>query len=329
MKTARPLIAVSVGDPSGVGTEIAVKTLQTRDPQRLSGVMLIGNLDGIEHAASYSGCDLRFAPVTGPSAARAVAADVVPVYDDGAITMSDYTIGKSSAAGGRATADWMQQAIDWATAGEVEGYITAPVDGGSLKLAGVSLTERSHPPGTCLLRCAGNLRVVPIGEHVLMRDVPAMVTKANVLRTILQIGKQLQGWGMAAPRIGVAGLNPHCAGSEDRDEIAPAVEEARIHGFDVTGPISPDAIFRRALQGHFDVVVSMYHDQGQIAMKTTRLEEACAVFIGFPYIRVGVPHGSAFDIAGKGVANPGTMRTALMTACTLASGGGLAALERI
>ncbi len=320
----KPLIAVAIGDPSGVGAEITVKSLQTREPQQRSRVMLIGNLDAIEHAAGYSGCDLQFAIVANTSEAREVSDGVIPVFDDKAVTMGDYTIGKPSAAGGRATYGWIQRATGWATAGEIEGYIIAPVDRHSFALAGVGeSTEEMHPAGTYLLRCSGKLRTIPIGEHVMMRDVPAMVTMDNVLHVITLVGTQLHRWGVKAPRIAVAGLNPHAAGAEDAQEIAPAVAAAREQGFDVTGPLSPDAVFRQALQGQFDVVVAMYHDQGQIAIKTAGLDEACAIFVGLPYVRVGVPHGSAFDIAGKGIARAGTMLTALKTACMLASGGGL------
>jgi len=157
----------------------------------------------------------------------------------------------------------------------------------------------------------------------MFRDIPAMVTRANVLGLVLLIGETLERWGIAAPRIAVAGLNPHAAGTEDAAEIAPAVEEARARGIDVTGPLSPDTVFRRALHGEFDVVVAMYHDQGQIAIKTTGLEAACAIFIGLPYVRVGTPHGSAMDIAGRNKAQHGTMLTALNVAAGLAAGAGL------
>jgi 4-hydroxythreonine-4-phosphate dehydrogenase len=118
-------------------------------------------------------------------------------------------------------------------------------------------------------------------------------------------------------------LNPHCVGEEEPREIVPAIAEARERGYDVTGPLSPDTVFRRALHGEFDVVVAMYHDQGQIAIKTTGLEEACAIFIGPPYVRVGTPHGSALDIAGQNKAQFGTMLTALNAAAKLAAGLGL------
>jgi 4-hydroxythreonine-4-phosphate dehydrogenase len=321
---AKPLIAVAIGDPSGVGPEITVKALQTGQPQRRSNVMLIGNLDAIRDSAAISGSELRFAAVSGPAEARATNGGSIPVFDDGAVTMDDYVIGKPSARGGLATRDWIRRAIDWATAGDVDGYIIAPVDSGSFKLAGITdVEEEMHPAGSYLLRCSGKLRMIPIGEHVMMRDVPAMVTTANVLHVITLVGEQLRRWGVPAPRIAVAGLNPHAMGPEDRDEIAPAVAAARERGFDVTGPLSPDAVFRQAANGEFDVVVAMYHDQGQIAIKTSGLAEACAIFVGLPYVRVGVPHGSAFDIAGKGIANPGTMLSALNTAASLASGAGL------
>ncbi len=319
-----PLLAVAVGDPAGVGTEITVKALATGEPQRRSRVMLIGNHDGIAETARFCGLDLRFARVGNPAEARTVSGGAIPVFDDGCITRNDYTVGTSSAAGGRATAGWIDRTVGWAESGALDGFIIAPVDSSSFKLAGFKGSPPSmHPPNTFLLRMTGSLRMIPIGEHVMMRDIPAMVTKANVLHVILLIGETLKRWGVAAPRIAVAGLNPHAAGAEDAEEIAPAVAEAQAAGLDVKGPLSPDTVFRRAMQGEFDVVVAMYHDQGQIAIKTTGLEEACAIFIGLPYVRVGTPHGSAMGIAGRNEAQHGTMLTALNAAAALASGAGL------
>ncbi len=319
-----PLLAVAIGDPSGVGTEIAVKALATGEPQRRSRVMLIGNHDGIVACAHTSHLDLRFQRVADPAEARAINGATIPVFDDGSVTLRDYTLGQPSAAGGRATAGWIDRAVNWAEAGTIDGFIIAPIDNASFKLAGFPKSLPSmHPPNTFLLRMAGKLRMIPIGEHVMMRDVPAMVTTANVLHVITLIGETLKRWGVTSPRIAVAGLNPHAAGAEDAEEIAPAVTAARTRGLNVTGPLSPDTVFRRALHGEFDVVVAMYHDQGQIAIKTTGLEEACAIFIGLPYVRVGTPHGSAFDIAGQNKAQHGTMLTALNAAASLASGAGL------
>jgi 4-hydroxythreonine-4-phosphate dehydrogenase len=322
--SAQPLLAVAIGDPSGVGTEITVKALATGEPQRRSRVMLIGNYDGIAATASSTATGLQFARVADPAEARTVDTAFVPVFDDGSITTGDYAVGQASAAGGRATAGWIDRAVTWAEAGAIDGFIIAPVDSTSFKLAGFTGSPPGmHPADTFLLRMSGKLRYIPIGEHVMIRDVPPMVTTANVLHVIVLIGETLKRWGVASPRIAVAGLNPHAAGAEDAAEIAPAVSEAKSRGFDVKGPLSPDTVFRRALHGEFDVVVAMYHDQGQIAIKTTGLEEACAIFIGLPYVRVGTPHGSALDIAGKNQAQHGTMLTALNAAAALASGAGL------
>ena len=319
-----PLLAVAIGDPSGVGTEITLKALATGEPQRRSRVMLIGNHDGIVETARTTGVDLRFRVVASPAEARTVNGGAVPVFDDGSITRRDYAVGTSSAAGGRASAGWIARTVAWAENGDLDGFIIAPVDSGSFKLAGFTgPVPGMHPKEALLMRMSGKLRFVPIGEHIMIRDVPPMVTKANVLRVILMIGETLKQWGTSAPRIAVAGLNPHAAGAEDADEIAPAVAEARAQGLDVKGPLSPDTVFRRALHGEFDVVVAMYHDQGQIAIKTTGLEEACAIFLNLPYVRVGTPHGSALDIAGRNIAQHGTMLTALNAAASLASGSGL------
>ncbi|HEY5348551.1 MAG TPA: 4-hydroxythreonine-4-phosphate dehydrogenase PdxA, partial [Candidatus Lustribacter sp.] len=163
-----PLLAVAIGDPSGVGTEIAVKALATGEPQRRSRVMLIGNHDGIVNTARTSGLDVRFARVTDPAQARAVTGGAIPVFDDGSVTMRDYTMGQPSAAGGRATAGWIDCAVRWAEAGAIDGFIIAPVDGGSFKLAGFKKSPPSmHPENTFLLRMSGKLRMIPIGEHVL------------------------------------------------------------------------------------------------------------------------------------------------------------------
>jgi 4-hydroxythreonine-4-phosphate dehydrogenase len=152
-----------------------------------------------------------------------------------------------------------------------------------------------------------------------------MVTEANVLHVIALIGDQMRRWGFASPRIAVAGLNPHANGSEDAEQIAPAVVAARARGFDVVGPLSPDTVFRAGVQGRYDVIVTMYHDQGQIAVKTFGLEQAATVFVGLPYVRVGIPHGSAFDVAGTGRAQHGTALTAMLTAARLAAGSELIA----
>jgi 4-hydroxy-L-threonine phosphate dehydrogenase PdxA len=318
-----PLIGVVIGDPAGVGPEICVKALAGGRPQARGRFVLIGNIDALERARAVSSLDVRFVTVASPAAARDVTG-AIPVIDDGRLGPADYRTGEASAACGRATYARIGDAIASAERGEIEGVIIAPIDATSLKLAGyrTEAMPEMHPPNTYLLRITGALRTMPIGEHVLMRDVPRMVTKARVLEVILLLARQMRAWGFA-PKLAVAGLNPHCIGEEDAEEIAPAVAAAREQGFDVTGPLSPDTVFRAGVAGSYDAIVTMYHDQGQIATKTVGLEEACAVFVGLPYVRVGIPHGSAFDIAGKGIAQCGTAVTAMTTAASLAAGAGV------
>ena len=289
--------------------------------QQLAHVVLVGSRTTIDKAARIGGVALELRDVASFGAARE--SDEIAVLDAGDLARDGYVIGAPSAAGGRATYGWIQRTIAAAEAGEVDGLIVAPIDRGSWRLAGITgVTDEMHPPGTYLLRMTGNLRTIPIGEHVAMRDVPAMVTEANVAHVIALIGEQMRRWGFARPRIAVAGLNPHAAGPEDAEQIAPAVAAARARGFDVSGPLSPDTVFRAGVQGRYDVIVTMYHDQGQIAVKTFGLEDACTVFVGLPYVRVGIPHGSAFDLAGTGRAQHGTAHTALRTAAQLAGGVG-------
>jgi 4-hydroxy-L-threonine phosphate dehydrogenase PdxA len=314
----KPLIAVVIGDPSGVGPEVVLKALATGEPQHRGTFVLVGSRSTLDEANRVTGANVVLENVDTYAQARNVTG-AVAVLDDGAVRAGDYTVGKASEAGGRATYGWIQNVIAAAERKEIEGLIVAPIDRASFRLAGITgATDEMHPPGTYLLRMTGKLRTMPIGEHVLIRDIPDMVKTPLVLHVIELVGEQLRSWGFSNPRIAVAGLNPHCAGEEDREQIAPAVAAAKARGYDVTGPLSPDTVFRAGLNGTYDVVVTMYHDQGQIAVKTFGLDNACAVFVGLPYVRVGIPHGSAFDIAGKGIAQHGTALTAMKTAAELA-----------
>ncbi len=222
----KPLLAVVIGDPSGVGPEVCVRALATGRPTELAHVVLVGSRTTIDEAARISGVELPLRNVTSFADARA--GDDVAVLDDGALRRDAYVIGKASAAGGAATYAWIQRTIAAAEAGDVDAIVVAPIDRSSWKLAGITgVTDEMHPPGTYLLRTTGNLRTIPIGEHVPFREIPAMVTEANVLHVIELIGEQMRRWGFASPRIAVAGLNPHASGPEDAEQIAPAVAAAR------------------------------------------------------------------------------------------------------
>jgi 4-phospho-D-threonate 3-dehydrogenase / 4-phospho-D-erythronate 3-dehydrogenase len=319
----KPRIATIIGDPTGVGPEVTVRALATGKPARVSRPLLIGNIEALEAAAAVCDVHLTFKAVGAPSGADDVSADVVPVYDPDNLRVDEYEVGQISAAAGRASFEWLTQTIAFAENGEIDGFIMAPFESKALAAAGHSMEDAAfEPPGTYQLRINGPLRAAPLTEHIRLRDVSATVTRQNVVALILAIHEHLERWGLPRPRIAVAGLNPHSMYEEDAEEIAPAVSEAKSRGIDVMGPISPDAIFRMALEGKFDAVCSMYHDQGQIAVKTAAFVGACTVFLGLPYVRVGIPHGTAREIAGTGKAQHATMLAAMMTAAALANGSG-------
>jgi 4-hydroxythreonine-4-phosphate dehydrogenase len=166
---------------------------------------------------------------------------------------------------------------------------------------------------------------VPLTEHVTLSDAIAAATPERIFEVIALADKTLRRWGFAQPRIAVAGINPHAMFPQDRERVGPAVERARAAGLDAQGPLVPDAVFRQCIAGQWDVVVTMFHDQGQIAVKTVGFEGACTVYLGLPFVMLNVPHGTAYDIAGKGVAQHASMLSAVQTAAALASGRPLAA----
>jgi 4-hydroxythreonine-4-phosphate dehydrogenase len=311
-----------MGDPAGIGPEVCAKALASGEPQRISRPILIGDARAVAAAIERSALGLRLAAISSIEQARFDDRSAL-VLDPGGLEPGDYATGRPSAAGGRAVVRWIRLADRLAEARAIDGWIMGPVDSTSLKLAGeIESIDDLQPPATWMFRISGPLRVVPITEHIPLRRVPETVTRAAVLALIRLVNETLRRWGIAAPRIGVAGLNPHAMFDEDRERIAPAVSDARGAGIDCTGPIAPDSIFRMGLEGRFDAIVSMYHDQGQIALKSAAFAGACTIYLGLPFVRLSVPHGTAMDIAGQGKAQHLSMLAAMKTAALLAAGAG-------
>jgi 4-hydroxythreonine-4-phosphate dehydrogenase len=286
----RPRVAITVGDPAGIGPEIAAKA--AADPRV---------------AAS---CDpILFAP-------------------PGADTFAP---GRISAEAGRAAYEVIVRAVNAATAGDIDALATAPVS--KLAFARAGLTWKGHTDllahlcgasPVAMMFHAPQLKVVLATVHVPLAEVPSLLTEERLLDTIMLTAEWLPRFGVAAPRIAVAGLNPHAGengvlGSEDARVIRPAVETAIRQGIEASGPWPADTIFLRASRREFDVVVACYHDQGLIPVKLLAFGQAVNVTIGLPIIRTSVDHGTAFDIAGKGVADPGSMIEAVLLAARLAS----------
>jgi len=285
----KPRVAITAGDPAGIGPEIAERA--ARDA-RVTAV-----------------CE----PVVyGPPAGESFAAGVL------------------SAEAGRAAYDAILRAVADATSGAVAAIATAPINKEAFRLAGLPWSGHTdllaHLTGArdvAMMFHSDVLRVVLATIHIALADVPRTLTSALMERTIALTSRELARFDKVAPRIGVAGLNPHAGehglfGREDMDAIAPAVDACQRRGIDVKGPFPADTVFVRAQRGEFDVVVACYHDQGLIPVKLVAFGKAVNVTLGLPIVRTSVDHGTAFDIAGTGAADPESMVAAVLLAARLA-----------
>jgi 4-hydroxythreonine-4-phosphate dehydrogenase len=287
-----PRIAITVGDPSGIGPEIAVKA--ARDPRVVAAC----------RPSLY-----------GPHTPAAL--DAFPA-------------GEVSADSARAAFDAIAHAARDALAHRVDAIVTAPINKAALAAAGYAwrghtdlLAHLCGTPDVAMMFWSERLRVVLATVHIPLADVPAALTRDRWLGVIRLTAASLPAFGVASPRIAIAGLNPHAGehgvlGREELDVIEPVVAEARTLGLEVSGPFPADTLFVRAARGEFDVVIAGYHDQGLIPVKLLAFGRAVNVTLGLPIIRTSVDHGTAFDIARKGVADEGSLVEALLLASRLA-----------
>ena len=224
---------------------------------------------------------------------------------------------------GRQTGAWLQHADRLARQGMLAATVMGPISGVAMKMAGTLATIPSYSAeGAYLILRSAPLMIAHLTDHVALRAVPALVTEAAVCRLVRRLDDALRRWGLPTRRIAVAGLNPHAEGEEEAQHIVPALTQLRSEGIDVTGPVSPDSVFRHCIEGRHDIVVALYHDQGHIAMKTWGFSGNSVVMLGPPYVHTTVAHGVAHDIAGAGTADPEMLTNAILNAAYLAAGRG-------
>ena len=318
----KPIIAITPGDPGGIGPEVVAKALATGQPHQTCRPLIVGSLELMEQGIAIAGVDLKLRSV---SDAKAVGDEpgYIDVLDSGALDPADIELGIAKAESGRANGAWLEEAAELATSGVVAASVMAPVNVKSLiKGKSVDKVVSTDESSRFLTLISGPLRVVHVFDHVLIEDVCKRMSTELVLGAIRKTHECLTAWGIHNPRIGVAGLNPHAHGPQEKMAIGPAIEIAQSEGLDVSGPIAPDTVFRHCIEDRFDVVVAMCHDQGHIAIKTWGFVGNCALFLGAPYLFMSVGHGTAFDIAGKGVASHEMILAAILQGASLASGGG-------
>lgn len=319
-----PRIAVTMGDPAGIGPEICVKALVDEQVRNRCRAVVVGNLRSLNAMATKLGIDIAFTDASSNTDSHSIA-----VYDP-ENGDSEYPVGVDSANSGRASARYIERAVELWRAGEIDAIATAPISKKALSMAGYEfpghtefLAHLTNTKKVAMSFFAGDLRVVLLSTHIALRDAIENVTKVNIVDLITFSSGELQKLLGRKPKLAVAGLNPHASeggmfGGEETREIVPAIEECRrVYGIDISGPYSPDTIFIRGHRGEFDAVIALYHDQATIAVKSLSFGSAVNVTLGLPLIRTSVDHGTAFDIAGKGIADASSLITAIKLAAEL------------
>jgi 4-hydroxythreonine-4-phosphate dehydrogenase len=308
-------IAITIGDPSGIGPEIVLKSLLADEVMRSCRPLVIGSRSVLDTASEKMG--IPFDPAA------------YDVLNTGEIKSGDFARGQATTESGRECVAYIRKAVELAMLRVVDAIVTAPISKEALKIAGFTwpghtemLAELTDAKEYAMVLCGGPLKVILTTIHTALRNVPDMITKENVLRTIILAGKACSMMGIKEPKIAVAGLNPHGGeagifGEEEIRHIAPAIREAQTAGIAVSGPYPPDALFHKAYHGYFDIIVCMYHDQGLIPLKMIAFDKGVNITVGLPIIRTSPDHGTAYDIAWKGIADPSSMIEAIKLATQL------------
>ena len=319
-------IAITMGDPGGVGPEIIIKALSSAGIRDMCIPVVIGDRVVIEETLSLLNLPLKLRVIKSPEESRPET-ETIELID--MRMLNKFWGGRPTAEGGNACASYIKKAAELALDKKVDGIVTAPISKEALKMAGMKwpghtemLAELTGTKDYAMMLVGGPLRVILVTIHTSLRSVPEMITKEKVLKTIRLAKKACDMIEIENPEIATAGLNPHAGeagifGDEEIREIIPAIEDAKKEGIQVTGPLPPDTIFHKAYKGEFDIVICMYHDQGLIPLKMIAFEQGVNVTIGLPIVRTSPDHGTAYDIAWKGVANPSSMIEAIKLAVRL------------
>ncbi len=343
MVSLKPILGITMGDPSGIGPEITVKAFYDKNIYEICRPVVIGDAATMEKALAIVGGNLHIKPVSAIGAASFIPG-TMDVYDLKNVDQDELRLGVVSPMAGNAAFQAVTSAIDLAMKKKLDGTVTCPLNKEALNLAGHHFAGHTEiyaqytgSKDSVMLLVAKDLKVAHVSTHVSLRDACDRVKKERVLRVIVLLNEACMKLGIAHPKIGVAGLNPHAGenglfGWEEEREIIPAIQQAKDHGLLVEGPVPPDTVFAKARGGQYDAVVAMYHDQGHIPVKLVgfRLDKKSGewqsvsgvnITLGIPIIRTSVDHGTAFDIAGKGIATAESLMHAIEFAARMASPG--------
>ena len=321
----KPFIAIPIGDVAGVGPEITVKSLAKKEVFDAARAVVVGDKKIMEQAIKVCGADLKINVINEPEEG-VYEENILNLIDLDNIDMSSFEYGKVQAMCGKAAFEYIKKSIELANARKVDAVATTPINKEALRAAGINyighteifgaLTNTEDPLTMFEVR---GMRVFFLTRHVSLREACDMIKKERIIDYVKRCTEVLKQLGVEGGTMAVAGLNPHSGehglfGWEEVNEVAPAVEELKKMGYDVAGPIPADSVFHQALQGRYNSVLSLYHDQGHIATKTLDFEKTIAITGGMPILRTSVDHGTAFDIAGKNIVSEVSMVEAILLA---------------
>ena len=325
MAQKKPMIAVPIGDPAGVGPEIVAKACAQEKVYAAADVVVIGDRQVMENAIRIVGADLKINVISSPSDGD-YRPGILNLIDLDNIDLSKFRYGVVQAMCGKAAYAYIEKSIALAMDDEVDAVATTPINKEALHAAEVPFIGHTEifgaltgTPDPLTMFETNGLRVFFLTRHKSLRDMLDDITKENIKACVRESLAALERLGVTEGTMAVAGLNPHCGehglfGWEEVNEIAPAVKELRAEGYPVAGPIGADSVFHQAAIGRYNSVLSLYHDQGHIATKTLDFDRTISITNGMPILRTSVDHGTAFDIAGKGVVSEISMAEAILLA---------------
>ena len=329
MATEKPVLAFTMGDAAGIGPELIARVVAEPDTGSRCRPLIIGDAGIIQDAARIVGSAQRFRIITDVTQAD-FSTDFVEILAPVGLQVPQTARGRVDAAMGHAAAFCLEAAFELAAKGQVQAVVSAPINKEALHLAGISqqddltyLAELTASPEAFIMGVMGRIWTVAVAEHVAFAHILEHIKSERISRYIAKLNEALQQTGYSQPRIAVAALNVHAGdgglfGREEIDEIAPAITAAQAQGILAEGPVPADIVFVLALEGRFDGVVCMHHDQANIARKLQPRNTGATLFMGLPVPCGTTAHGTAFDIAGQGVADPGSLRAAMQITSKLA-----------
>nr|WP_295263379.1 4-hydroxythreonine-4-phosphate dehydrogenase PdxA [uncultured Blautia sp.] len=310
----RPVTAITMGDPAGIGPEIVVGAMLDKELHECCKPFVIGSIAIMDRAAKVLGRELKYNKIEDPEQAK-YEYGTIDIMESGDYDTDSIEWGKVQKLAGQMAVDWIMKSIELGMNKKIDAVSTAPIHKEAIKLVGVKepghteiYQHQTNSPYALTMFSCHKLRVFFVSRHMSLVDACHYATKEVVLENVVNIDKELRKIGIENPLIAVAGLNPHNGdhglfGTEEITDLEPAVKEAQKMGINAVGPCPADSVFHIGKSGKYDAILSLYHDQGHIACKTLDFEKSVTLTFGLPFIRSSVDHGTAFDIAGKGIAD--------------------------